>query len=78
VKLSALFDSSLSELRTGVLEEMPPLKVKATVVGLGESYRQVARNVCILIIWIVNENKLVGSTVPVKDVSTPVAPEGRF
>ena len=38
VEFSALFDSSLSELRTGVLEEMPPPEVKATVVGVGESY----------------------------------------
>lgn len=35
VEFSALFDSSLSELRTGVLEEMPPPEVKATVVGVG-------------------------------------------
>ena len=42
--LSALFDISFSELRTGVLEEMPPPEVKATVAGLGESYRQIARN----------------------------------
>ena len=38
VEYHALFDSSLSELRTGVLEEMPPPEVKATVVGVGESY----------------------------------------
>jgi AP-1 complex subunit gamma-1 len=37
VEYTALFDSSLSELRTGVLEEMPPPEVKATVVGVGES-----------------------------------------
>ena len=78
VEFSALFDGSLSELRTGVLEEMPPPKVNATVVGVGESYRQVARNLCTLIIRIVSKNKPVGPTVPVKDVSTPVAPERRF
>ena len=43
-KLSALFNSSLSEPRTGVLEEMPPPEVKATVIGLGGSHRQIARN----------------------------------
>jgi len=45
VESPVLFDSSLSELRTGVLEEMPPSEVKkANVVGVGESYRQIARN----------------------------------
>ena len=34
----ALFDGSLSKLRTGVLEEMPPPEVKATAVGVGKSY----------------------------------------
>ncbi len=70
----ALFDSSLSELRTGVVEEMPPPEVKATVVGVGESYYQLTRNICILIIRTVSENKPVGPTVPVKDVSTSGAP----
>ena len=75
--LSALLDSSLSEIRTGVLE-VPPPELKATVVGVGESYHQIARNLCMLIIRIVNENKAVAPTVPFKDVSTPVARERRF
>ena len=78
MELSALFDCSLSKLCTGVLEEMPPPKVNATVVGVGESYHQIARNLCMLIIWIVDENKPVGPMVPVKDVSIPVARERRF
>ena len=74
VEFFALFDSALSELRTGVLEEMPPPEVKATVVGVGESYYQLTRNICMLIIRTVSENKPVGPTVPVKDVSTSEAP----
>lgn len=74
VEFSALFDSSLSELRTGVLEEMPPPEVKATVVGVGKWYCLVTREFCTLNIWTVSENKPVGPTVPVKDVSTSVAP----
>jgi AP-1 complex subunit gamma-1 len=74
VEYSALFDSSLSELRTGVLEEMPPPEVKATVVGVGESYYQLIMNLFMLTIRTVSENKPVGPTVPVKDVSTSEAP----
>ena len=70
VEFSALFDSLLSELRTGILEEMPPPEVKATVVGVGEWYRHITRNFCTLTTWTVSENKPVGPTVPVKDVST--------
>ena len=71
----ALFNSSSSELRTGVLEEMPPPEVKATVVGVGEWYYQLTRHICMLIIWTVSENKPVGPTVPVKDVSMSDAPQ---
>ena len=56
-----------------MLEEMPPPEVKATVVGVGESYDQLTENICMLIIWTVSENKPVGPTVPVKDVSTSEA-----
>lgn len=75
VEFSALFDSSLSELRTGVLEEMPPPEVKATVVGVGELYYQPTRNLFMLTIRTVSENKPVGPTVPVKDVSTSEVPQ---
>jgi len=44
VELSALFDNSLSELHTGVLEEMPPQEVMLVLVS--HTARLLGINVC--------------------------------
>lgn len=60
VEFASLF--SLGEIRSGVLERMPPPELKATVMGIGPSVRKYG---CILVetnYWVVSENKPVGST----------------
>lgn len=61
VEFASLF--SLGEMRIGVLEQMPPPELKATVMGVGKIFR--ARNLLFhfsFILCLVSENKPVGST----------------
>lgn len=59
VEFASLF--SLGEMRIGVLEQMPPPELKATVMGVGEIFR-IGILLFSLIPCLVSENKPVGST----------------
>ena len=59
VEFASLF--SLGEMRIGVLEQMPPPELKATVMGIGKFFRvRILR--FSLTLYSVSENKPVGST----------------
>jgi AP-1 complex subunit gamma-1 len=60
VEFVSLF--SLGELRSGVLERMPPPELKATVTGIGEFFTEKSRTTILILLFTVSENKPVGST----------------
>ena len=59
VEFASLF--SLGEMRIGVLEQMPPPELKATVMGVGKIFQN-KEYLFSLILYLVSENKPVGST----------------
>lgn len=72
VEFESLFDQR--EIVSGVLEQMPPPEIKATVIGTGNARYFKLHTARLTGMALVSENRTVGSTKGEQNVSSPYCP----